>query len=346
VVTCDLFYSYKIIVLPNFERNESIYKCHEKDISQAEIGEIFDLSQSRISLIIIALKNGTAATGKETRGSKSKLSDSQKADLALLLEDSPHDYGYTVWNKWSIQSLIRDEFGVDYHENYIFQIMRDIKFSSQKPKKKDYRQDPVKVARYKEQTVPEIQQKVDAENRRLVFQDESAVRLLPCVKSTYAPVGQTPELICDPKNKEFVSISGGISPDGYAYFEVREQEGFKQAGLTRFMDNLWADAKAPLLMIWDGAPSHKSKTVKAYLANQNQEYPRIWLANTPPYSPELNPIEQAWAWVKQKLANQFFDNTRKLKIAVTKILDDLKNNKAIIKAFFRHKDLACYQFSI
>ena len=100
------------------------------------LGEIFDLSQSAVSQIIIAMKNGTTRTGKETRGSKSKLSAIQKSDLALLLEDPPHDYGYTVWNKWSIQSLIKDKFGVDYHENYIFQIMRDIKFSSQKPKKK------------------------------------------------------------------------------------------------------------------------------------------------------------------------------------------------------------------
>ena len=32
--------------------------------------------------------------------------------------------------------LIKSEFGVDYHENYIFQLMRAINFSSQKPKKR------------------------------------------------------------------------------------------------------------------------------------------------------------------------------------------------------------------
>lgn len=170
------------------------------------------------------------------------------------------------------------------------------------------------------------------------------MRLLPCIKSTYAPIGQTPELFCDSKNKEYVSISGAISPDGYAYFEVREQEGFKQLGLTRFMDNLWADAKAALLMIWDGASSHRSKTVKSYLANQNQEHPRIWLENTPPYSPELNPIEQVWAWLKQKMANQFFETTRKLKMAVIEVLNEMKNDKELIKSFFKHEDLACYQF--
>lgn len=191
-----------------------------------------------------------------------------------------------------------------------------------------------------------IQQKIVSENRKLVFQDESAIRLLPCIRNTYAPIGQTPELLCDSKNKEFVSISGAISSDGYAYFEVREKEGFKQLGLTRFMDNLWADADDSLLMIWDGAPSHRSKTVKAYLSNQCEDHPRIWLENIPPYSPELNPIEQAWAWLKRKMANQFFETTKKLKNAVTKALNEMKNDKELIKSFFKHKALECYQFLI
>ena len=105
-------------------------------MSQTEIGKIFTLSQSAVSLIIIAMKNGATASEKETRGAKSKLSEEHKTKLAKALKDSPLDHGYAVWDKWSIQSLIKDKFGVDYHENYIFQIMRDINFSSQKPKKR------------------------------------------------------------------------------------------------------------------------------------------------------------------------------------------------------------------
>lgn len=105
-------------------------------MSQIEIGKIFNLSQSAVSLIVIAMKKGVSASKEETRGSKSKLSDSDKMELTTILKDSPLDHGYTVWDKWSIQSLIKGKFGIEYHENYIFQIMRYINFSSQKPKKK------------------------------------------------------------------------------------------------------------------------------------------------------------------------------------------------------------------
>jgi len=178
----------------------------------------------------------------------------------------------------------------------------------------------------------------------LAFQDESAVRLLPCISRTYAPLGVTPLIKCDAKNKAYVSISGIITPEGKSYFEVREQEGFKQKGMTRFLDNARKSMRKNLLLVWDNAPSHKSKTVKGYLAKQSQKNPKIWMANIPPYSPELNPIEQLWGYLKKKLTNQFFKNTKELKAAVCKELDDIRKNKNLIQSFFRHKELKCYHF--
>ena len=99
------------------------------------------------------------------------------------------------------------------------------------------------------------------------------------------------------------------------------------------------------MLVWDNAPAHHSKTIKQYLEAQNQQHPRIYLANIPPYSPELNPIEQVWGYVKRKLANQFYKTTKQLKNIVTTILDEIKNNKELIQAFFKNKEVECYQFS-
>ena len=330
--------------MTKFERDKLIYECHKNGMSQTEIGKIYGLSQSTISEIVIAIRNGFTGDKIETRGSKSRLNDEEKTKLKQILTCSPTDYGYFMWNKWSIKALISKEFGVDYHENYIWEIMKCIRFSSQLPIKKDYRKDEKKVEIFKTQKAEDIKKKAEEENRLLVFQDESAVRILPCVTKSYAPIGQTPELICDVKNKDFVSISGSISSSGDFYFEVREQEGFKQNGLINFLDNSWANFRENLLMVWDNAPSHRSKTIKEYLAKQCQENPRIWLENIPPYSPELNPIEQLWGCLKRRLANQFVKTTKELKKIVTKALEEIKNDKKLIKSFFRHKELNCYRF--
>ena len=99
-------------------------------------------------------------------------------------------------------------------------------------------------------------------------------------------------------------------------------------------------------MVWDNAPSHMSNTVKDFLAKQNTSNPAVWLVNIPPYSPELNPIELVWGYLKKKLANQFCRTTRELRKLVTDTLNLMKKDKELIRSFFRHSELECYQFSV
>ena len=47
----------------------------------------------------------------------------------------------------------------------------------------------------------------------------------------------------------------------------------------------------------DGAPCHRSKIVKSWFA----ERPEIKLIDWPGNSPDLNPIENVWSWMKNKL---------------------------------------------
>lgn len=55
------------------------------------------------------------------------------------------------------------------------------------------------------------------------------------------------------------------------------------------------------VVIMDQASWHQ-----AYLA---EEFDNLTIIHIPPYSPELNPIEQVWRWLRQnELANRCFDN--------------------------------------
>ena len=136
--------------MTKLERNKSIYECHKKGMSQTEIGEIFFIGQSAVSQIITSIKNGNLEEKTATTGRKSRLTNTEKEQLKSLLLESPKDYGFFTWDKWSIKSLIKQEFGVDYHENYIWYLMKCISYSSQKPQLKDYRKNAKIVADFKE----------------------------------------------------------------------------------------------------------------------------------------------------------------------------------------------------
>lgn len=50
----------------------------------------------------------------------------------------------------------------------------------------------------------------------------------------------------------------------------------------------------------DGAPAHTAKTTKKFLRSRNIQYLQDW----PPNSPDLNPIENVWAWLKLHVYRQ------------------------------------------
>lgn len=141
------------------ERNGYILGCHKVGLSQQEIGDIYSLSQGAVSQILNKMKSGASECVVENRGAKCKLNEEQLNQLSAILLKSPNEYGYQVWNKWSIKFIIEKEFGVNYHQNYIYKIAMRIGFSSQRPQLKDYRKKPEKVEEFKTTTVPEIKKK-------------------------------------------------------------------------------------------------------------------------------------------------------------------------------------------
>ena len=145
------------IILTKEERNRIIYARYTEGYSQEEIGRFYELSQSQVSNIILKKERGIVSPTEETRGSKSRLSESDLKKLAELLESPTKDeQDFSYWNKWRVKELIKETFEVDYHENYIWKLMKKIGFSSQRPQKKDYRQSPEKVERFKNEGVANI----------------------------------------------------------------------------------------------------------------------------------------------------------------------------------------------
>ena len=136
--------------------------------------------------------------------------------------------------------------------------------------------------------------KAHAEQRTVLFVDESAFYLLPGVVRTYAPKGETPTLRV-PLTRDHLSAISAITPDGRLYLHVQE-ETFRSDAVVRFLRQLLRQIPGRLLVIWDGAPIHRSATVKAFLAAGAAH--RLHLARLPAYAPELNPDEGIWRSLK------------------------------------------------
>lgn len=100
--------------------------------------------------------------------------------------------------------------------------------------------------------------------------------------------------------RDHLSVISGVTPDGRCAFRIHEEaiNGQRAAG---FLKQLLRTIDERLLVIWDGAPIHRSRVVKEVL---HQADGRLWLERLPAYAPDLNPDEGVWKQLKHvELAN-------------------------------------------
>ncbi len=74
----------------------------------------------------------------------------------------------------------------------------------------------------------------------------------------------------------------------------------------------------PIAYFIDNASWHKTKKVKEYCEENN-----ITLLFLPPYSPEYNPIERVWSFLKSKVKNIYFSTAKKFIDFVTDLLQNI-----------------------
>ena len=128
------------------------------------------------------------------------------------------------------------------------------------------------------------------QQQRIFFIDESGFYPLPSVVRTHAPVGPTP-ILREWWTRDHLSAISALSPGGTLYV-LSQDHALNSADVVAFLEHLWREVSGRLVMIWDGAPIHRSHAIKACLANGAAQ--RLHVERLPAYAPELNPGEGLW----------------------------------------------------
>lgn len=178
-----------------------------------------------------------------------------------------------------------------------------------------------------------FKKKAIEEGYEIFFQDESTFQLCNNIVKTYSPKGVTPILeLQETKGRQYVCIASAISKAGRMFYQIRDSS-FKGEGIIQFLKDLIAFASQKVLLIWDNASWHKSQEVKNFLNTDLGKM--LWVANTPPYSPEFNPDELLWANLKRvQIPNRFAKNVKELKNIVHGGMIKIQNSIELVQSFF------------
>jgi transposase len=149
---------------------------------------------------------------------------------------------------------------------------------------------------------------------------------------TYAPVGQTP-ILREWCTRDHLSAISAISPEGKLYFHSQDR-ALDSADVVAFLEHLLREVPGRMVIIWDGAPIHRSQVIKEYLANGAA--PRLHLERLPACAPELNPGEGLWQQLKGvELRNLCCFNIPHLTHELRDAVKRVRRKARLIKSFFR-----------
>jgi len=164
----------------------------------------------------------------------------------------------------------------------------------------------------------------------LAFVDESGYLLIPPVRRTWGPRGQTPCIRYSYKHDKISAISAvTVSPTRrrlglYCQFH---RKNIQQAEVCQFLRHLLRHLRGPVIVIWDNGKPHKGEPIRELC----RRFPRLHLERFPAYAPELNPDEGIWNQMDNALANGRPDNLDELSAALKKTLGHLRRSQSKLR---------------
>ena len=104
-----------------------------------------------------------------------------------------------------------------------------------------------------------------------------------------------------------------------------------------FLKRLLFKQKNPVFLIVDGHPVHKSKAIKEFVDSTEGKLRLYYL---PGYSPELNPDETVWAYVKHHMiGKKIISGPKQFLKLVKEALYALMRKPIVVSSFFQKPSL-------
>src|SRR5919202_5436154 len=234
---------------------------------------------------------------KAPPGRPSKLTKTQRQQLAEWITASPQDVGYTsgCWNTPMIQDLIQRHFGVAYHPHYIATLLKNMGFSYQKARFVSDHLNEAKRLEWRHTRWPKILRQAKQRKALLLFGDEASFAQWGSLSYTWALQGQQPEVPTSGIRKAY-KVFGLIDYFSGRFFSKAQTGRFNSASYAAFLLDILAQTTQHVFLIQDGARYHTSKAMAQFFAAHAK---RVTTVQLPAYSPAFNPIEYLWKKVKK-----------------------------------------------
>jgi len=270
---------------------------------------------------------------RKAPGAKRKLNISEQKKLVELLKNPATDAGFEtpLWDCSRVQRLIAQEFNKKIDASNVWRLLRAWNLSPQIPQKRATEQNNTLVKKWLKKEWPVIKSHARRWQAILYFQDEAGISLIPALGRTWAPRGETPTISVT-GHKGGLCITSAVSPAGRLLFRIEKEKVNAEKHIEFLEQILQHHPHRKIIVVEDRAPVHRAASVRDFVQQNKKRFALYYL---PSYSPELNPDEKTWNYLKnKKLKAHQATNKVQLRELVLAKMRSIQRQPAIIKSFF------------
>jgi transposase len=146
----------------------------------------------------------------------------------------------------------------------------------------------------------------------LLFEDEFSLSNTATLSATWSPTGKQQEINCKQAKKERVTGFGTINPltgQLVANFAEKGNASIFKKHLRKVLRTY--KEKQRIIIYVDNVRFHHAKILKPFL----EAHPELKIRYLPPYSPDLNPVERIWWYMRKSITHNRYISSIKERIA-------------------------------
>lgn len=137
----------------------------------------------------------------------------------------------------------------------------------------------------------------------ILYEDECSLSNTATLSYSWSEKGKQPKIMQKQNRRERQTLFGCVEPATGIVIAKRADRGNSRT-FKLFLNKVMHEyPKKKVIMILDNVRYHHAKMLKPFL-DKNKD--RIELFFLPPYSPDLNPMERIWWYMRKKITHNRF----------------------------------------
>lgn len=288
-----------------------------------EVAELFFVDEDTVRHWVAKWEEEQEVKDAPRSGASCKITKEIEKEICQLVEENdPTEHGMfcSSWDCNELRIYLKQQRSVAVSNEQIRKILKRNGFNWRKLNYKFVKADEEK----RKEFIDDFNEFHDAiSETTLIFEDEMASKLHP--NKGFVWTRESKPFIETECSHEKTYIVGGVAPTTGDTFTLTN-ERFNSFVYIQFLSLLLNKIDGEITIIADNHPSHHSNRVQQFLDLN----PRINTLFLPEYSPDFNPKENFWNYLRKKfLNNKVFKNVKDMAREVKKFIKKIP--KKIVK---------------